>query len=265
MTQYILNPNFSADPPWTLADCNNTLGITGFTQLLPQGASCQLRPYVLWPVGSPVGSNVVRLTDMGYGQTDGVLSQTGPGNIAANTDTEILFLFRVQYVQHDADYGRIRDTGTTSAQQWYALCHPNPPNGNVRLAFFKSGGQWQSVPASSPDVQKNFAANTWYWARIRVATSSGTWSWKLWTPPFSSEPTSWDSTGNNDVEQTSGYVGVGTNATDNLPIEYAWFTSAINGDSAPGPPPVYTPIAPYPKKRRRPGGLTMGLVLSEWW
>jgi len=260
VTQYTLNANFSADQPGTLADCNNTLGITGFTQMLPAGSFCNLRPYILTP-GSPLGPCFVRLTDSGFGQGSGLLAQNGPGNIASATETEILFLFRSAGVDSASVFGKIRDTGTSvSGGQFYGLSPPSTTPDQLRLAFWQNNAQLNIIGSA---VSKGFSANTWWWARIHV-TAAGVWSWKAWLPPFSAEPAGWDSTGNSETTIQAGFVGVGMDGTTSKPTDYAWFSSATGGDSAVGPAsnPQNTLIA---RPRRHRGGGWLGLNVKEWW
>jgi hypothetical protein len=240
MTQYSTNANLSTDAVNTQAYADggtNSTQITQFTAQTPTGSFNNLRTATITS-GGTIGANYCRVAQNGYGDSGQLISYNGPGNIAANTATEILFHFRAAAISLSDGFGYVRAAIAGGvANPAYSLGVTDVATGTLQLLIYAGSASSGHVGTT---VAKGIVANTWYWVRIKVDASNN-WSWKLWSGTFASEP-GYDVTGAADTTNTSGYVGLAAIGAAGMPMDYDWFSAATAGDPAPGP--VLSPPPP---------------------
>lgn len=235
-TQYQTNANFSTDATGTAAYADggvNSTKITGYTALSPTGSAATFRTSTITS-GGTIGADFVRLADGGWGNISQILTQNGPGNIVANTQTQILAHVRINALATAGDtpigpYLR----WSVVAPDGYTLAATT--TGAVELIFWTNTTAGAAIGSA---IAKSVAAGTWYWERVGVSTT-GVWEWKFWSGAFSSEPVGWDVSGVTDTTSTSGYVGpaaiLAQGTPNTMPVDFDWFSSATGVDTAPGP------------------------------
>ena len=226
MTQYSTNSDFSTDAAGTTAHGTATAAITGWTHQHPLGAFSDLRLTVITEEGGTEGGKFALIDDTGFGNAAHLVSMNGPGSIAAETETEVLFRFRIAAaLSGSTTLGKFRSE--VPPGNHYTL--QADASGNVVLWYYVGTSPSTTVGAS---VTKGLVADTWYWARVYV-TTAGAWSWRVWSGAVGDEG-AWDVSAASNATQNSGYVGIGMLASTQI-LHYDWFSVGTAGDAAPSP------------------------------
>lgn len=139
----------------------------------------------------------------------------------AVTDCEILTLLR--FTANYNHHMRIVARGS-GANEYFAYMQPETDA--VGIHKYTPGS------ASVGTASKTIDLDTWYWGRFRLASTTLRFRvWEMGTP----EPSAWD-VDQTDSSLSSGWVGVGTNATSTLAKgDFDYYAVSTDGSTVPVP------------------------------
>lgn len=150
-------------------------------------------------------------------------------------DVEILAKLRTSGTANSGSYAGVAAriagaAGTESAM----FCRLNVYSTGQKQISFGSYASGTVTTTRWPVAGDVWSANTWYWMRFRVSgTSLQVKVWADGTP----EPSSWTTSDTRASPSAAGGVGVHC-FTPNANNDWAWFSVATGGDTAPGPDDV---------------------------